>query len=320
MRCKDDRLTAAVTVAAVLVVGLFVWLSGDVVDVAASSQVPSPPGPLLTLFLSALPHPGVEAGGVVTYTITVVNEGPADADQVVITDCLPVHTTFLSPLTPPAPQVGPHVVWWDLGPLEGEGEGSVSVAFTVQVSPETPTDVELVNRVVAAADGEVAATADLTLHVNRLRALVNPGEGVRLSAPLAGLETNFPAGAVSDTVQVTMTILTTPTQETRWLRLVGRAFFLDGVDAEGEPVTSFLRPYTLTVRYEDSWWQEAGLRREEDLNLFYWHGGRWVPILPCPGCTVDTEDNRVVAVLDHFTEFALGQTCAVYLPQVVRDW
>jgi uncharacterized repeat protein (TIGR01451 family) len=273
---------------------------------------------LLTLFLSALPYPGVEAGGVITYAITVVNEGPVDAARVLVTDCLPTYITFLSPLSSPAPEVGPRTVWWELGPLVGNGAESRSVTFTVRVAPTAPTGMELVNRVVATADGGDPAAAVLAHRVNRFQAQIGPEEGGRLRALLTGLEAHFPAGAVSERVQISLTVMTTPTQEARAFQLVGRVFFLEGVDAQGDSVTSFLRPYTLTVRYEDEEWQAAGLEQETDLNLFYWHQGRWVPVLPCPGCRVDTEANRVVAVLDHFTEFALGQTQEVFLPLVVR--
>ncbi len=318
MRDSSEAWRAtAMAAGAMLIMGLVIGLSSGTAEAAIMDSPLPPSDPLLTLFLSALPYPGVEAGGVVTYTITVVNEG-GDAAQVVIADCLPTLTTFLSPLTLPAPQVGQHVAWWDLGPLAGNGEGSASVAFTVQVFPDAPTDVELVNRVVATADDEFSVVADLVHLVNRIPAVVTPDEATQIVAPVNNLRVAFPRGAVSETVQITMTIMTTPTEEAGVLQLMGKVFFLDAVGENGDAVTSFLRPYTLTVGYEDAWWQEAGLQQEEDLNLLYWEAGQWKPILPCPGCWVDTEANQVVAVLDHFTEFALGQTQKVHLPLIWR--
>jgi hypothetical protein len=44
---------------------------------------------------------------------------------------------------------------------------------------------------------------------------------------------------------------------------------------------------------------------EHDLNLTFWNGSAWLNVLPCAGCGVDTVNNRLTAVLDHFTEFAL---------------
>jgi len=62
------------------------------------------------------------------------------------------------------------------------------------------------------------------------------------------------------------------------------------------------------------------------LNLAFWNGNAWVKVLPCAGCGVDTVNNRLTAVLDHFTEFALlsglpsvgDGKIRVYLPMARR--
>ena len=313
---KNSGLIVGIIVGAALSLGLFLGLfteaaaeGGSPPPASLSSPLPTHfANPLPTVFLSALPHRGVEAGGLLTYTITVVNEGAADASRVLVTDCLPAETTFMSPLTLPAPQVDQQTARWDLGPLAGNGAESASVSFSVRVSPDAATDQELVNRVAVTMDTSPAAIAELVHRVNRIEATVKPEADTLIRAPETGLQAHFPAGAVTRTVRIRMTIGHTPTQEAQSLKLVGKVFFLEGADEEGNPVTTFQQRYTLTVRYEDEWWQAAGVRREEDLNLYYWReqGLYWAPILPCPGCQVDTVGNRLIAVLDHFTEFALG--------------
>jgi hypothetical protein len=32
---------------------------------------------------------------------------------------------------------------------------------------------------------------------------------------------------------------------------------------------------------------------------------QWIGLLPCAGCSLDTVNNRLIAVLDHLTEFGL---------------
>ena len=64
-------------------------------------------------------------------------------------------------------------------------------------------------------------------------------------------------------------------------------------------------PYTLTLRYEDTDWQSAGIEDESTLNLYYWNGSQWEGILPCASCSLDTVNNELVAVLGHFSEFGL---------------
>jgi hypothetical protein len=72
-------------------------------------------------------------------------------------------------------------------------------------------------------------------------------------------------------------------------------------------VTSFPASYTIRLTYQDSDWQSAGIADESLLNLAYWDtaNGQWVNMLPCAGCSLDSEQNHLVAILNHLTEFAL---------------
>jgi uncharacterized repeat protein (TIGR01451 family) len=71
----------------------------------------------------------VVAGGLLTYTINVTNNGPADATDVVVTDTLPAGTTYLSSSIPCS---GGAVLTCDLGDL-ADG-ASTSFTITVRVS------------------------------------------------------------------------------------------------------------------------------------------------------------------------------------------
>jgi uncharacterized repeat protein (TIGR01451 family) len=102
--------------------------------------------PDLSVVMSDSPDP-VTAGGVITYTITVDNAGPADAADVVLDDPTPAFTTFVSLAsaegwtcsTPPVRGTG--VVSCSTASLPD----GANVAFTlvVRVNPGTPAGVIL---------------------------------------------------------------------------------------------------------------------------------------------------------------------------------
>jgi uncharacterized repeat protein (TIGR01451 family) len=57
----------------------------------------------------------VTPGGVMTYSLTVTNDGPSDAEDVVVTDTLPAEVTFIAANPPQAG--GPNPLVWNLGTL-----------------------------------------------------------------------------------------------------------------------------------------------------------------------------------------------------------
>ena len=130
----------------------------------------------------------------------------------------------------------------------------------------------------------------------------------------------FESGSVTHTVTITYTPQTTPTQGNSSLAFAGLAFQLTAADANGNPVAQFSKPYTLTIRYAESDWQNAGITDESQLNLAYWDGSAWVNVPPCAGCSLNTTTNTLVARLDHFTDFALfGPTgTKLFLPLIRR--
>ena len=54
--------------------------------------------------------------------------------------------------------------------------------------------------------------------------------------------------------------------------------------------------------YDNAELEAAGITDTTKLNLYFWNGTQWKGILPCAGCSVNTADKTVTAVLDHFTE------------------
>jgi thermitase len=135
--------------------------------------------------------------------------------------------------------------------------------------------------------------------------VVEPETGSSLSADNGDLTLDFPPGAVTSTTTVTYTPNASPSNPVGDLIFANMACVLEATDGEGDPVTQFDLPYTLTLLYEDSDWQTAGIDGEGSLNLYYWNGSQWEAILPCSGCSRDTVNNVLVAVLDHFSDFGL---------------
>ena len=117
------------------------------------------------------------------------------------------------------------------------------------------------------------------------------------------------------TTFATYTRLDGPTQPLANGSVALRSFRLEARTSAGQPVTHFQAPYTMTIAYADADLAARGIA-ESTLVVAFWDGNRWVNV---PG-QVDTEHNRVIIVLDHFTEFVLaaGGEQRVFLPLVLR--
>ncbi|MBX0327775.1 hypothetical protein K2Z83_08810, partial [Oscillochloris sp. ZM17-4] len=134
-----------------------------------------------------------------------------------------------------------------------------------------------------------------------------------------GTSLTFPAGAVPNSITVSYTALFAPAHQPPAGQAIIRSFTLRATGADGGPVTTFAKPYTLRVPYTDAQLAALGISDPTKLNVAYWGGSAWANMLPCAGCRVDTAGKAVVVVANHFSEFALaGSRTYVYLPLVRR--
>ncbi len=139
-----------------------------------------------------------------------------------------------------------------------------------------------------------------------------------------GFQIQFPANAVAEAVTVGYQGQFVPTVALTAGAKTLRSFTLTARTAGGAEVMQFDQPYTIRITYTDA--ELAALNvAEADLNFVYWNGAAWVNMLPCPGCSIDTVNNIVTIVSDHFTEFVLlgnpptGSTDRhLYLPAISR--
>ena len=149
---------------------------------------------------------------------------------------------------------------------------------------------------------------------------IDPGEGGELTSPDGRVQLDFPPDAVSESTVVTYTRRTAPSQSTGGLVFAGTSFEISATDTSGNPVSNFSRTFNMTVAYADNNWQSAGIANETTLNVYWWDGTAWNGLLPCTGCSHDTDSNEFVISLDHLTEFALqGQIHSENATQVRDD-
>lgn len=110
----------------------------DPLPVLVQSTVLS--APALTLTKTASPDP-VSPGGVVTYTLTVLNSGNDDATRVLVVDRLPADLQFLSASGGGVADPGLNTVTWDLGTIPaGSGPTLLTLEARVISGPGTVTN------------------------------------------------------------------------------------------------------------------------------------------------------------------------------------
>ena len=125
-----------------------------------------------------------------------------------------------------------------------------------------------------------------------------------MTSPDGDVQVTFPGGAVDTETTVTYTHRTEPSESMGSFRFAGTAFTLEATDAGGNPVTTFNEPFTISIHYDDADWQ-GKIWSEAGLNLAYWNGTDWVNLLPCEGCSLDTENNVLAVLLNHLTDFGM---------------
>jgi len=154
---------------------------------------------------------------------------------------------------------------------------------------------------------------------NAAGVLATPANGGSMSSPDGTIQVTVPANAVITTTHISMTVISTPTQSVGPDKEVLRSFFLAATESNSNTVVSdFAQPVSIVVTYTDDELSQLNIS-ESTLTIGFWNGTSWISLLPCTGCSVDEANNRIVATVDHFTEFALfSEPKRVLLPLIRR--
>jgi hypothetical protein len=139
---------------------------------------------------------------------------------------------------------------------------------------------------------------------------VSPGSGGTVHSPDRLAKAHFPAGAVDQDVEVTISPAgSPPTGHEFPVYLFEMTAVISGTET---PVVSTSDSYSMTVRYT-SGTKRAAL--EDTIGLYSWDGNEWVD----EGGTLDTGTRVVSATLDHMTYFGLlGDTNLAYIPVTMK--
>jgi uncharacterized repeat protein (TIGR01451 family) len=115
--------------------------------------------PILSLTKTVDPAGSVAPGDTLTYTLTVSNTGTLSATGVIITDTLPVSTTFIAATLPHTGPVG-GVITWSIGAVATQTNQVVTM--TVQVSNTVPAGAIITNTAWLTSAEGLTATATVT--------------------------------------------------------------------------------------------------------------------------------------------------------------
>jgi uncharacterized repeat protein (TIGR01451 family) len=289
-----------------------------------AAQLPAPPTPTPTPLPTATPPPvltisksapgSAAPGAPITYRLTVANTGGSTAGSVMVSDLLPPAATPAAvssggaiSVTLPSLRASAS---WVVGVLAPGAAETVSVTVTASQT--------LINDTYAAIYGGGVvvggAAPVLTLvGADTVTGTVDIAAGLVLTSTDGAVVLDLPPSGATSTAGVQLTSTSLQSAD-----FPGPVFEATVTGAGGEPITAFDPPLTVTVTYADADWQNAGIVREEDLNVFFWNGGDWAPVLPCAGCTHDLTRNEFKLRLDHLTLFAVRNRTEVFLPTMLR--
>jgi hypothetical protein len=131
---------------------------------------------------------------------------------------------------------------------------------------------------------------------------ITPSTGGHITTSDGSVRVDFPAQVVTQNTVVTYTDQLTTTHPLSLGSSALRSFSLEAQTSDGQPVTQFQRPYTMTVGY--SMPNLAALDMSDaSLKLAFWDttNSHWITV----PTNIDTVNHSVTASLDHFTEFVL---------------
>ncbi|MCB8920411.1 MAG: hypothetical protein H6662_02410 [Ardenticatenaceae bacterium] len=232
----------------------------------------------------------------------------------------PTHTPTSTPTNTPTATPAPHdyaLRSYTFSNGGGESSGSAMTLNGTFGQPGPIGETQGASMTLRAGFWPAAGTLSVSI-------LIGPGQGGSATTPNGKVGVAFPPGATDDLTWVTLTQLSAPDVNRQAMAgdvtLANVYYRLDATDADGIPVTSFNLPFTMTIHYDESDWQHAGLTDESALNLAYWGNGQWQTLLPCAGCGLDTAVNELTALYDQTAQFALVGTTerTIYLPLIIR--
>ncbi len=250
----------------------------------AGAAVTTPVNMLADLVIdkSSTPNP-VTAGEILTYTLSISNQGPSIAENVIITDELPANVTFNSIISQPPSFSGPvqtgQTLTWTTPALSAGENGAI--VYTVLVAPDAIDPLKNVASI-------RSTTADLTLENNQ------DIEHTLISSPnLAniygwvyedtnGNEVKDPGeNGIPDVVITMDSVVTNTTAEDGWYNFI--------TDVEGDHILLETDPagYTSTTPNEVQVFVSLGNSYRVDYGDF--------PLCTCPPDNFENDDSQVDA-------------------------
>lgn len=142
------------------------------------------PAPDLNITKSITGGPLFPAGGNITYTIAVVNNGPGAANNVTVTDVLPAGTTFVSATSSLGSCSGTTTVTCVLGALTNGSSATISLTLT---SASTPGPIANTATVTATETDLNPANNTSTLAITTVNPAVIPAASMWVLVALAGI-------------------------------------------------------------------------------------------------------------------------------------
>ncbi len=190
---------------------------------------------------------------------------------------------------------------------------------------ETTVDAEN-NRVIAELDqpAEIVLLGKVTLMPTptptrtpaKASGIFDPQSGGDAESPDRHIQVFMQPGGVSSTTTFTMEETFTMPQDLPIEYSSVRAFTMGAITTDGERLTSFDKPLTVSIAYTDDMLAALGITDESSLSIVYFDAQTQKQLYPLEA-TVKEEDNRIVVALDRLSNIVLlGKVSATPTPTV----